>query len=250
MNRFRTPGPWTFVAVLLLVGCGDSSTGPDPVNDPEISIEVPFQGILIVGDHAQLGSTLSDPSVPGTVLWSSTDTSVAWVNSAGRLRAQRPGTATVSARLQGAEAELPVTVAARPGGYTAAEIDYLQEIAFGFEYGSATAVIRKWAVNPKLRVNGSPTAEDLTVLQDIVGDLNALMEEVQVEIVTSDPAVEIHYAPIAQFPTILRSYVTGNLGYFSVWFDVSNHIYRSVVLLASDVANQAGRTHLAREEIT
>lgn len=247
VNRFQRTSPWVLILAALLSGCGDSSTtGPSL----EVSIDSPFQGSLTVGDQAQLEATLSDPSATGTLIWSSTDTAVAWVDHNGFLRAQRPGTATVSVGMSSAEDELPVTVVARPGGYTAAEIDYLQEIAFGFEFGTASEVIRKWDANPRIRMNGIPTNEDMAVLQDIVSDLNALMEEVQVELVESDPSVEVHYAPLGELPNILSSYVAGNWGYFSVWFDGTSHIYRTVVLLASDVADQDDRNHLAREEIT
>jgi hypothetical protein len=172
------------------------------------------------------------------------------VDQAGTLTAQRPGSATVTARLKRAEAGLSVNVAPRPGGYMAEEIDYLQEIAFGFEYGSASEVIRKWLVNPRLQVFGNPGVEDLAVLADVVSDLNALMEGVQIEMVDSDPTVEVHFAPVAQFPTILPSYVAGNLGFFSVWTGNDFWIDRSVVLLATDAVSQAGRTHLIREEVT
>ena len=234
------------IAVVLLASCGDSSTGPEL----EVSIQGSVQGDLLVGDQLQLEAVLSDPSVTGVVSWASSDTSVALIDQFGILRAQRPGTATISLRLNSAEATLPVTVVPRPGGYTAAEIDYLQEVAFGFEYGSATEVIRKWGADPRIRVNGFPTAEDMEVLEDVISDLNVLMEEVQVELVDSDPSVEVHFNAIAQFPTILPSYVPGNWGYFSVWFDGGSRIYQSVVLLASDVANQVQRNHLIREEVT
>ncbi len=242
--------PWVRLAigvsVALVAGCGDSPTGPEL----EIFIEDSVQGGLLVGDQRQLEAVLSDPSVNGTVSWSSSDTAVALVDQLGFLRAQRPGTATISIQLNSAAANLPVTVAPRTGGYTAPEIDYLQAIAFGFEYGGAAAVIRKWGVNPRIRVFGTPTTEDMAVLEDVISDLNLLMEEVQVELVDSDPTVEVHFAPIAQFPSILPSYVEGNWGYFSVWFDGASRIYKSVVLLASDVADQEDRNHLLREEVT
>jgi hypothetical protein len=203
-----------------------------------------------VGDQIQLDVVFSDPAAGGQVVWASSDTAVALVDVQGRLRAQRPGTASVSAGFRKASDEISVTVVPRPGGYTAPEIDYLQEIAFGFEYGTATDVIRKWGENPRIQVFGTPTSEDRAVLQDVLADLNALMEEVQVELVDSDPTVEVHFAPVSEFPSILPSYVQGNLGYFSVWFGSDNRIYRSVVLLASDAVEQPGRSHLIREEVT
>jgi hypothetical protein len=246
--RFRV---WWFpaaalAAVLVLAGCGDSPSSPAL----EVFIEGPIQGALLVGDQVQLQATLSDPGATGPILWTSSDTAVALVDPTGLLRAQRPGSASVSLRLKDATADAAVTVVPRPGGYTAPEIDYFQRIAFGFEYGSASEVIRKWAANPRIETFGSPTPEDLAVLGTVVAEANLLMEEVQIEMVDSDPSVEVHFAPVSAFATILPSYVPGNLGYFSVWFDGEGRITRAVVLLASDEVDQEGRSHLIREEVT
>ena len=229
-----------------MAGCGDSSTGPSL----DISIEGLTSDHFLVGDQVLLDAALSDPSVPGTVSWSSSDTAVALVGSDGLLRAQRPGTARVSAKLKKASAEVLLTVVSRPGGYTADEIDYLQEIAFGFEYGAADEVIRKWSQNPRIQLFGDPTAEDSAEFEDVVSDLNLLMEEVQMEIVDSEPTVEIHFAKQADFPGILPSYVPGNSGYFTVWYDEGNRIYRSVVLVSTDGLDQEARSHIIREEVT
>lgn len=229
-----------------LFGCGDSTTAPAV----EVFIESPIVGGLMVGEKVQLHATLSDPSATGAISWSSSDTAVAFVTPSGRIWAQRPGTTTVSASFKKAKSDLVVSVVPRPGGYTAQEIDYFQEIAFGFEYGSASEIIRKWGENPRIQILGVPTAEDRAVLQGVVSELNLLMEEAQVELVDADPTVEVHFGPISTFPTILPSYVSGNWGYFSVWFDGGARIYRAVVLLASDVANQEQRNHLIREEVT
>lgn len=243
---FRVAG--ALLAAILLAGCEDSSTGPGA--GLEIFIESPIQGDLLTGGEAVLQATLSDPSVSGTVLWSVSDTGVARIDQAGKVTAHRPGSVTIEVQLQKASAELSVRVVQRPGGYTAQEIDYLQDIAFGFEYGSASQVIRKWRENPRLKVFGTPTAEDQAVLDDVISDLNALMESVQVEIVDSEPTVEVHFAPVSQFPSILPSYVQGNLGYFSVRIESGLWINRSTVLLASDAVDQEGRSHLIREEVT
>ena len=141
MNSFQHRGLRLGVgfAAILLAGCGDSSTGPEL----EVFIQGSVQGDLLVGDQLQLEAVLSDPSVTGMVSWSSSDTAVALVDQLGFLRAQRPGTATIFLQLNSAEANLSVAVVPRPGGYTAPEIDYLQAIAFGFEYGSATSEARR-----------------------------------------------------------------------------------------------------------
>lgn len=247
-GRFPFPGhglPVLAILTLLLAACRDSGTGPAL----EVVIESPAQGNLVAGDQIQLNAVFSDPSATGISSWASSDTAVALVDESGFLRAQRPGTARISVQRKGSRGDLPVTVVPRPGGYTAPEIDYLQEVAFGFEFGSAPPLIRKWDRSPGIQLFGSPTAADLETLTGVLEELNLLMEEVHAEVVSSEPTVEVHFAPVSQFPTILPGYVPGNDGYFGVWFDATNRIYKAVVLLSSD-QTQIARNHLIREEIT
>ena len=57
--------------------------------------------------------------------------------------------------------------------YTQEEVDYFTEIALGTEYGGVTPVC-KWTEDIRIKVNGSPTEEDLTNLARVVAELHTL----------------------------------------------------------------------------
>jgi len=53
-----------------------------------------------------------------------------------------------------------------------------------------------------------------------------------------------------QFASIIPSYVQGNMGYFSVWWNEIGAIYYASVLISSEGLSQQERSHLIREELT
>jgi len=229
---------------LSLAACGDSPAEPDP--DAIIVIHAPASTEIIVGDELSL--TTSSFADAALLSWASRDTSVAGV-TAGLVEARRPGTVQVDVTALGASGSLELRVLPRDGGYAATEIDYFAEIAFGAEFGNLEPLVRRWATGPTIRVNGSPTDEDRATLEQVVAELNALMTTTQISLVESDPTVELHFAPTAQFPDILPQYIQGNIGFFWVWFDARQVLNRSVVLIANDVDAEV-RRHLIREEVT
>jgi hypothetical protein len=201
---------------------------------------------VVVGDTLFLSVAVSDPSQTAT--WSSSAPKTASV-AEGAVVALRPGSANVVAVAGDAADTVQVLATARPNGYTAAEVDYFIGVALGFEYGSASKVVRRWNEPIRFRVNGSPDGADLATLAQVVAEINALTSLVDFVEVDEDPLVEIHFAPVSSFPGILPSYVPGNIGYFSVWFDGAHHFTRAVVLIAND-RERAVRDHLIREEVT
>ena len=229
---------------LALGACGDSPA--EPRSDVIIVIDAPASTDIVVGDELRLTASTSAGAAP--LSWASRDTSVAGV-IAGLVEARRPGSVRIDVTAGAASGSIDLRVLPRDGGYAATEIDYFAEIAFGAEFGGATPLVRRWAVGPTIRVNGSPTGEDRATLERVLGELNALMTSAQVSLVESDAAVELHFAPRAQFPGILPQYVPGNVGFFWVWWDASQVLYRSVVLIANDVDPEL-RRHLIREEVT
>ena len=52
--------------------------------------------------------------------------------------------------------------------WQAAAVEYLSEIGFGVEYGSAAPVLHKWAQDVRIEVHGSPTEVDLQTLDQVV----------------------------------------------------------------------------------
>lgn len=235
----------TLPALALVLGCGDSGSGPSG----NVEIVEPASTELVVGDFLDLQGLLSGG---GTPMWSSADTFVADVSGTSLsaiVEGRRPGQAGIELRTEDASDVLVVTVLARDGGYPAASIDYFAEVGLGAEYGSASSVVRRWAEGPRVRVNGMPTPEDLATLGTVVAEIDGLTSTVDMEIVDSLPSVELHFAPQSSFPDILPSYVPGNVGFFTVWWDASQAIIQAVVLVSTDI-DQTARNHIIREEVT
>lgn len=227
-----------------LAACGDSPAEPDP--DAIILIDALASTDLTVGD--ELGLSASAFADAALLSWVSRDTSVAEV-MAGLVEARRPGSVQIDVTAPGASGSIELRVLPRDGGYAATEIDYFAEIAFGAEFGGAEPVVRRWAVGPAIRVNGSPTDEDRATLEQVVAELNILMATTEISLVEGEAAVELHFAPAAQLADILPQYIQGNIGFFWVWWDASQVLNRSVVLIATDV-DVGVRRHLIREEVT
>ena len=244
-RRYPLVGPRGVRAVLvaaLLGACTDAG--------PELAIEivVPASTDVVVGETVTL--TFTTTGDVGTVLWTSRDPSVGTVGLDGVFEAIRPGTVTVTASAPDAVAgELTLAVLARPNGYTADEIDYFSDIAFGAEFGSSTPFLRRWTPpGPTIRINGSPTTQDLDVLDAVLGEINDLTG-LDIQIVTDDPIVEMHFVPVASFQSVLPEAPPGNIGLVWLWWNGADQLVQSVVLVASD-RDLDRRTHIIREEVT
>ncbi|MCJ7472472.1 MAG: DUF2927 domain-containing protein [Actinobacteria bacterium] len=130
------------------------------------------------------------------------------------------------------------------------EIEYFFEIAFGTEYGASQSLLHKWTNNIRIKVNGTPTSADLDTLNQVVTELNSLVDSISLQIVGQDPNIDIHFTTMDQFASIIPSYVDGNMGYFSVWWNEAGAIYYANILIASEGLSQQERSHLIREELT
>lgn len=135
-------------------------------------------------------------------------------------------------------------------GYTGEEIDYFAEVAFGAEFGGASARLRKWRQSIRIKTHGDPTAEDEATLTEVVEELDDLIDVVQLELTDNDADIDIHFAPESEFSDILPDYIPTNLGFFWVWWNASSEIVRSVILITTEQVTQQERSHLIREELT
>lgn len=228
--------------VVLVTACGDA--GPETA----LQIESPPSSEIIVGETLSLSVTATG-DVPA-VAWSSSDPSVAEV-AAGTVEAFRPGETVVTASAPGVVSdEIAVTVVPRSGGYSAEEVDYFTEIAFGSEFGGATPFLRRWRAGsgPLIRVNGSPTAADMEVVDSVLAEINRLAP-VDVERVTDFPTVEMHVVPQSRFAEILPEAPSGNVGLVWLWWDADQYLTQSVVLISTDITESL-RAHVIREELT
>jgi hypothetical protein len=199
-------------------GCGDSSQGPADtvVIDPPASTEV------VVGDLLTLQATATNPLV---VSWTTDDDQVAVVVN-GVVEALRPGAVTIGAELPGGGGDfVGLTVVPRPGGYTADEVDYFGEIAFGSEFGGAAPVIRRWPTGsgPLIRINGSPTPADRSLVDSVLAEMNRLVP-LDMELVTAFPTAELHFVPQSSFSSILPQAPAGNDGLVWLWWDAGQNL--------------------------
>ena len=142
------------------------------------------------------------------------------------------------------------TVGGKTNSYSEEELEYFLEIALGCEYGASQPIIHKWTNNIKIKINGTPTSEDLNSLNQVITELNSLISGISLDIVTNDQNIDIYFTIVDQFASILSSYVPGNMGFFMAWWDSNEAIYRAKILIAVDGVNQQERSHLIREELT
>lgn len=142
------------------------------------------------------------------------------------------------------------TEAAAPA-YTPEELAYFAEIAFGAEYGHRDEHIRKWTSDVRLRVSGVPAEEDLAVLRGVVDELNALIDEVRVELVDGDDA-----APNAEVRFVTQDELDVRVGRachctgMAVTVADGRRYIRSAEVLILAAGTPAARAHAIREEVT
>ena len=110
--------------------------------------------------------------------------------------------------------------------------------------------MHKWVDDLRIAVYGDPTARDRTALANVIDDLNALVGPLELTLVEDNPNVEIHFAPEADFATILPEYVPVNMGFVYVWWDGAGAITDSVILISTTGITPDERAHLIREELT
>lgn len=136
------------------------------------------------------------------------------------------------------------------GGYTQDQIDYFLEIALGSEFGRASAVVRKWTRDIRIKTIGSPTDEDRMTLNRVIEDINAIIGSTQLKIDEQRPNVEIYFVPESDFRVYEPNYRPTNFGFFWIWWNGSFEITRSRIMISTDRITQAERSHLIREELT
>jgi hypothetical protein len=137
----------------------------------------------------------------------------------------------------------------RPQSYTTEQINYFMEVAMGAEFGSGNPTIRKWIGPVRVKVNGNPSAQDMQTLQAVLADLNRLTQGITIQLVQSNPNIEMHFAPEAQFASIEANYRPRNMGFFWTWWD-GGRINRAKILISTTGVTQQERSHLIREELT
>ena len=130
------------------------------------------------------------------------------------------------------------------------EIEYFFETALGAEYGASQPVIHKWSDNIRIKINGTPTSEDLDALNRIITELNSLINTITLDIVTRNSNIDIYFDTVDHFLSIEPNYVSGNMGFFWARWNDAGAFYKGKILIASEGISQRERSHLIREELT
>lgn len=126
-----------------------------------------------------------------------------------------------------------------------------QEIAFTSEYpggSDETGQIRKWAEPVRLAVHGNPSAEDEATLTRAMDGLNALDGFPGITLSAGEANVNIWFVKLDEMDDVIPSYVEGNWGFFTVHFS-DGKLSSASIAIATDVTDQAARTHLIYEEL-
>jgi hypothetical protein len=148
-----------------------------------------------------------------------------------------------------ASSTTPSVTTAPPHGFSQEAIGYFVEIAFGAEYGGTPEIV-KWTTNVRIAVHGDPTDSDTLALKDVVSDLNALIDPIEISIVTTGQNVDLYFYPEEQFSQIEPAYVPVNMGFFWTWPDDTGSITEAHILISTTRVTQEERNHLIREELT
>jgi len=140
--------------------------------------------------------------------------------------------------------------------YDESVVEYFNEIALGFEFGSASEVTRKWKSSMKIFVGGTKTPDLMDELHRVVKEINALATDGFSASVVTDSLESNFYIFLGsggdyakKFPSVLNL-VLSNWGLFNVYFDASNKIYGGIMYVDIDRANNIEEKHLLREELT
>jgi hypothetical protein len=137
--------------------------------------------------------------------------------------------------------------------FTSEEISYFLEVALGSEFGNTHPVIKKWEEPIRIRVYGSPTADDLNTLRAVIADINRLVDTIDLEMSTRagerSPNIKIYFIPEPHFKQYEPNYEPLNYGFFWTWWDQEN-LDQAHVLISTTHITQKERNHLIREELT
>jgi len=140
--------------------------------------------------------------------------------------------------------------------YDESVIEYFNEIALGFEFGSASEVTRKWKNDMKIFVGGTKTPIMMDELLRVIQEINALATDGFSASVVTDSVESNFYIFLGsggeyakKFPSVLNL-VLSNWGLFNIYFDASNIIYGGIMYVDIDRASNIEEKHLLREELT
>src|SRR5688572_5621453 len=114
MPMIRTRFALPVVALAFTIACGGDSSGPPAV----ATVDVSAPGNLVVGQTTQLTATprdaLGKPLANRTIAWSTSSATIATVSNSGVVAGVAPGTATITASVEGKTGTQIVSVVPPP----------------------------------------------------------------------------------------------------------------------------------------
>ena len=133
--------------------------------------------------------------------------------------------------------------------YSQDDVDYFSSIAFGTEDNPSDTRLSKWTGDIKVKIIGSPTDEDMKMINYTFSELNKNLNGITISLDDSNPNMKIYFVPQSDFSNYIPSYVSGNEGYFNIWWNSDKAIYKSTIVISTDTTQNA-RSHLIIHEIT
>ena len=135
-------------------------------------------------------------------------------------------------------------------------INYFKEIALGFEFGTASAITRKWKSPLKIYVGGKDSPALNLELNRIKEEINSLAKDGFKISVVNDSIASNYYIffgsgqEYAQIYPNLANYVENNWGLFNIYWSSDNVLNHGHMYVDSQRANAQEQMHLLREELT
>jgi DNA-binding transcriptional ArsR family regulator len=129
-------------------------------------------------------------------------------------------------------------------------IDYYNEIVMNSEFDGRRSEAFRWTTDMKIYVEGEPTSELLSELERIVGELNDIINPIDLVIVNnrSEANMFVYFGSAngfsSQHPNVNKSRLEHNWGYFTV------ESGRGMMYVDTYRANNEEQKHLLREELT
>lgn len=141
-----------------------------------------------------------------------------------------------------------------PGDSLSAELpglaetaDYLDEVAFGAEFGTTSNVLRKWVLSPSVELVNATDA-DAAEAAKVLAEIGAITGLVPT-LVPSNGDIRVFFVPVDQFVDVIGTLIldarSGTVGAWGLDF---NLIGATVVIDQASTGNQ--RRHYIREELT
>lgn len=130
-------------------------------------------------------------------------------------------------------------------------VRYFSEVCLDAEFVNAgdPTRLQKWATPIFYMLSGSPTAEDIAVINKMASFLNSVEGFPGIS-QTNDPNtanMKIYFCPANEFSVIIGHNCDGNDGYVTFWYS-NDEIYDSVICIRNDIGQEL-RNSVIMEEI-